>query len=468
MAIENTDSTVTQVGNGSTTAFPVTYPFGDAADLQVWERVLATGAETLKTLGVDYTVAGGGGSTGTVTAVSAPPATVSWTIRRRTPRTQGVVYPEGDPFPAATHEGVADKLTRIVQEQEGDFSRALLLPVTASVGSVSVPEPSPLRLIGWDATGTDLANYVPNSGDYLPAELVNASPELANLTTAEIQQLQNIDGTTINAAQWGYLGAAGVTGGALMAASSAVAALTVLGVAPTECRLVRTGATTLTLQRHAGRYLLMNGAIEEIPAAGVTVSPPAANQFYYIYAFMNGGMMTLEASTTASVQDAVTGIEVKSVDATKTLVGWALTNSSGEFVDDSAERLVRSRYNQPPLALQSSGFSAPGVTGDVALWGTGPTVQWIDTPDTVATLTGGYYGILTAGAGHPRTRIYVDGAGAQVPNADTASTTEFGNPISTRALQGTSIGRRIGKIGIGVQGGGTMSASNGFLTGVVV
>ena len=38
-------------------------------------------------------------------------------------------------------------------------------------------------------------------------KIINFSDELANLTDAEIQQLQNINATTISAAQWGYLGA---------------------------------------------------------------------------------------------------------------------------------------------------------------------------------------------------------------------------------------------------------------------
>jgi len=51
----------------------------------------------------------------------------------------------------------------------------------------------------WAAIEAVLGNLVIN-GEAIPEEL-------KNLTTAEIQQLENIGATTISAAQWGYLGA---------------------------------------------------------------------------------------------------------------------------------------------------------------------------------------------------------------------------------------------------------------------
>ena len=58
-------------GNASTTEFPVTYPFfgtSTDAEIEVIERTIATGAEATLVNGTDYTVAGGAGATGTVTA----------------------------------------------------------------------------------------------------------------------------------------------------------------------------------------------------------------------------------------------------------------------------------------------------------------------------------------------------------------------------------------------------------------
>jgi hypothetical protein len=84
MTVSSTTNTVAYTGNGSTTAFAVTFSFfgtGSSAELEVIERVIATGAETTKSYSSHYTVTGGTGSTGTVTAVSAPADTVQWPTR---------------------------------------------------------------------------------------------------------------------------------------------------------------------------------------------------------------------------------------------------------------------------------------------------------------------------------------------------------------------------------------------------
>ena len=85
MTISSTTVNVSYTGDASTTEFPVTFSFkgtGTSAEIEVVERTIATGAEVTKAVTTDYTVSGGNGSTGTVTAVTAPAATVEWHIRR--------------------------------------------------------------------------------------------------------------------------------------------------------------------------------------------------------------------------------------------------------------------------------------------------------------------------------------------------------------------------------------------------
>lgn len=133
MTVSTTTTTVSYTGDGTTVAFAVPFSFDSSSDLTVTQRVTATGVETTKALTTDYAVSGGSGSTGTVTAVTAPASTVTWTIRRATTRTQATDYRENDPFPADTHETTVDKLTRITQEIGNTLeTRALLLPATES------------------------------------------------------------------------------------------------------------------------------------------------------------------------------------------------------------------------------------------------------------------------------------------------------------------------------------------------
>lgn len=134
MTLSTTTAKVGYLGNGTTTAFAVPFAFFAAAELEVVERVIATGVETPRALTTHYTVTGGNGSTGTVTAVAAPPATVTWTIARKTARTQLTDYLTGDAFPAETHERALDRLTALVQEIEEILGRSLRIPIT-DVGS---------------------------------------------------------------------------------------------------------------------------------------------------------------------------------------------------------------------------------------------------------------------------------------------------------------------------------------------
>lgn len=130
MTVSTTTAKVSYTGNGSTTAFAVPFVFFGSGELEVIERTIATGAEVVKTLTTHYTVTGGDGATGTVTALSAPASTVEWHIRRKTARTQLVDYQANDAFPADTHERALDRAAARDQEIEETVGRALTFPKT--------------------------------------------------------------------------------------------------------------------------------------------------------------------------------------------------------------------------------------------------------------------------------------------------------------------------------------------------
>lgn len=132
MTVSSTLTRVAYAGDGSTTAFPVPFVFLNASDLEVIERAIATGEETSKSLSTHYTVSGGGGTTGTVTALIAPPASKQWVIRRNTAPVQLTDYTPHDPFPAETHERAIDRITMRAQELGEELARTLKLPKTDS------------------------------------------------------------------------------------------------------------------------------------------------------------------------------------------------------------------------------------------------------------------------------------------------------------------------------------------------
>ncbi|MCJ2144280.1 hypothetical protein MKL20_30200, partial [Methylobacterium sp. E-066] len=74
----------------------------------------------------------------------------------------------------------------------------------------------------------------------------------------------------------------------------------------------------------------------------------SAATLYYVYAYMNGSTLALEAVTTAHATDATYGHEIKTGDGTRTLVGMVYTGpgTPGTFLDTAANRWVASWFNR--------------------------------------------------------------------------------------------------------------------------
>jgi hypothetical protein len=88
-----------------------------------------------------------------------------------------------------------------------------------------------------------------------------------------------------------------------------------------------------------------------ISNAGLT-----ASTLYYIYAYMVGAVMTLEASATGHATDTSTannGTEIKSGDPTRSLVGMIATDATSLFADSATQLFVRSWFNRRRRTLAS-------------------------------------------------------------------------------------------------------------------
>ncbi len=121
--------------------------------------------------------------------------------------------------------------------------------------------------------------------------------------------------------------------------------------------LTYTNATTLTLVPAAGgRIPIYTGgqiALIELPAAGVTLSNSglSAGTNYFVYARYTGTQILLEASTTGHAN--ASGLEVKSDDISRSLVGLIWTNGSGQFSDSASSRAVASWFNKRARAVNA-------------------------------------------------------------------------------------------------------------------
>jgi hypothetical protein len=209
MTISSTTTEVIYTGDGSTTAFPTTFPFfgtSTSAELTVIERTIATGAETTKTNGTDYTVSGGSGTTGTVTAAVAPANTVQWLIKRNTTKTQETDYVENDPFPAESHEDALDRLTLIAQEAAAEGEKAFKYSDTYSGGaSTTVPDPSAGKALKWNDAGTALENS--DTDPDTAAAAAEASATAAAASAAAAAASESSAATTYDNFDDRYLGA---------------------------------------------------------------------------------------------------------------------------------------------------------------------------------------------------------------------------------------------------------------------
>jgi hypothetical protein len=85
--------------------------------------------------------------------------------------------------------------------------------------------------------------------------------------------------------------------------------------------------TNLVLIPYNGNLIVINRNIQKIPYTGVSLAPTglSPNTLYYIYAYMVGATMTLEASVTNHMTSTLDGVEIKGGDQTRTLVGMAYT-----------------------------------------------------------------------------------------------------------------------------------------------
>lgn len=163
----------TFAGDDATTSF-ATSPvvFFETEDLTVYVVINATDVAAQLTEGVDYTVSGGDGSTGTVNlAGGSDPhgALFSGTtlvIVRDVPITQAVDFVNNDNSDAEVLEDALDKSTMILQQLDARVQRSAALADSDITGAdVTLPTPAARQLIGWDDDGLALINYLASDFD---------------------------------------------------------------------------------------------------------------------------------------------------------------------------------------------------------------------------------------------------------------------------------------------------------------
>lgn len=178
--------------NAVTVAFPFSFKIIAATDLVVVKRNVSSGVLTTLTNVTDYTVAGMGGSSGTVTLTSGSKCDAAYTltITRTTPLTQTTSFTTQGAYLPKTHETALDKLTLGLQDY-ARLSSALVGPQgpqgeVGAPGTVTAASGLILQSNGFDIT---IAGPPTLAADYaltLPAALPASTKPLTITAAGQI------------------------------------------------------------------------------------------------------------------------------------------------------------------------------------------------------------------------------------------------------------------------------------------
>lgn len=224
-----------------------------------------------------------------------------------------------------------------------------------------------------------------------------------------------------------------------------------------QCRLAYVSGTQLKLSPCNGQNLNIAGLPQRVPAAGVTVANTglAASTLYYVYAYMNAGTMTLELSTTGHSTH-TNGVEIKTGDSTRTLVGMCYTNGStpGQFQDSGAVIGVLSYFNRQrklgkaKFTANRTAAASAGVFAEVNTEIRVSFLTWADEPVRQA-ICGGW-AVVGAATGYAYSSIDNDTSGQRAWCAHSANTTGTLSSVDERF---TTEGFHFGSLTGNCQGG---------------
>jgi hypothetical protein len=157
-------------GNGSTTVFAYAFKALDQAHLVVTLTVTSTAAETIKTLTTHYTVSGvGDDGGGNVTMGVAPASGETLTITRAVPQTQTTDLVNRAAVVPSTLETAIDRGVQMVQDFDEELTRALKLPVSTNMSTITATLPAPVAngYLVWNTAGTALTSSITSIGQHL-------------------------------------------------------------------------------------------------------------------------------------------------------------------------------------------------------------------------------------------------------------------------------------------------------------
>lgn len=188
----------------------ITWDFWDSTDIKVVKVV--SGVESIAVEGVDYSITGGSGSTGTFSGLINIAGGDKWFIYRELPRSQGFNYLNQDTFQSESHEEALDRLVAEVQEIRAELERNIRIPISDDrTLDLELPDAANRASLGltFDASGNVIAGEILSAGDltvsvYIRDNILNQASKTS--TQAELDIVKQIE-NTVAAKSWDGCGA---------------------------------------------------------------------------------------------------------------------------------------------------------------------------------------------------------------------------------------------------------------------
>lgn len=192
----------------------------------------------------------------------------------------------------------------------------------------------------------------------------------------------------------------------------------------------------LVLVPFGGLQIVIGGTTRSIPVAGVSLAATSLTPgtVYNIYAYWTGSAVALEAAVTAHSTDSATGLEIKTGDASRTLVGKAVPSAGPIFADSSSAINVISWFNRRLKTASNKLAATVTVTATTAAEvSTNLRVSFLSWgQDTATTYLSGSWTVTGAAVGFAS--INYDGATSGQALSATSSTASDALGLSDAAV----------------------------------
>lgn len=347
-------------GNGSTVAFAFTFKVFADSDLVV-THTDDNGVETVKTLTTHYTATLNANQNsnpgGTVTMLTAPATGEKVTITSAVPKTQAVNLSDGGGFFASVVNNALDRLTIFSQELAEQVSRVMKLPVSAEDGTdPNLPTPEAGTVLGWNAGGDALVNYLPTDGGMPDPGSITAT----YLANDAVEEEAILDGAVTT----DKLGALAVTAAKL--AADAVETAKIKDANVTAAKLAADAVTT---------DKILDGAVTggKLSGNSVTLSKVDGSGLFPTVVLQDQ-KATGTVGGAASIGTQVRTLNTKVVDshAICTLAGNRFTLPAGTYDIEATAPALHTGYSR--LSVYNYSDSSVALLG-ASSWGTGGTTM---------------------------------------------------------------------------------------------